>query len=262
MTQRNFFSVSLFVLVILVFFHYSGWLKPVESGLRFVMGKSSFGLYAISNDVKNYFGRWASYRNLFNENQKCLEKVSQLTVNQSESVQLKEENDVLRAQLNFLKKDNKTVVANVIGKNPNPSSNIVIIDKGSNEGLKEGQGVVAGEGILIGKIVKTESNVAQVRLLTDNQSRIAASVLNKEKTIGVINGEHNLRLRLTLIPLTETIKPGDQVVSSNLEETIPKGLLIGQIETVEKELYQPFQTAVIKPAVDLNKLVIVSVLIN
>jgi len=261
MNSKKIFLVSFFVFLILIFFHYRGWLKPVETSARFILGKTSFGLYSISNDVKNYFGRWASYKNLFKENQKCLEKISSLVANQSDLTQLREENNILRAQLNFSKEESRFVLANVIGKTPDPSSNIVLIDKGSNSEIKEGQGVVTG-GILIGKIVKVESNTAQVRLLIDNQSRIAGSVLNKDKTAGIINGEYNLRLKLTLIPLTETIKLGDQVVSSNLDPDVPRGILIGQIESVQKELYQPFQTAIIKPAVDLNKVTIVSVLIN
>lgn len=260
--KKKIFFVSLLVLVFIIFFHYQGWLRPIESGTRFIIGKSSFVIYNISNDIKNYFGRWASYKNLFEENKKCLEKISSLSVQQAELNQLREENNILRSQLNFVKNDSSIVVANVIGKSPDSSSNILLIDRGSNDEIKEGQAVITGDGILVGKIIKTESNIAQVKILTDNQSRVSASILNQDKTIGVVNGEHNLRLKLTLIPLTETIKQGDIVVSSNLDRNIPRGLLIGQIESVEKELYQPFQTAVIKPATDLNKLSIISVLIN
>lgn len=262
MPQRKFLLVSFIILFLIIIFHYQGWLRFLETSFRFIIGKSSLGVYSVGNDVKNYFGRWASYKGLFEENKKCLEKISDLAIDRSELVQLREENEILRSQLNFLKTQNQSITANVIGKIPDPSSNILLIDKGSNEQIKEGQGVITGAGILVGKIIKTENNIALVKLLTDNQSRIPAAVLNKEKTVGVVNGEHNLRLKLTLVPLTETLKQGEQVVTSNLDKDIPKGLLIGQIETIEKELYQPFQTAVIKPAVDLNKLSVVSVLIN
>ncbi|HPV70587.1 MAG TPA: rod shape-determining protein MreC [Candidatus Magasanikbacteria bacterium] len=260
--KRKSILASLLILIFIIFFHYQGWLSPIEAGARFIVGKSSFAIYNLSNDIKNYFARWASYKNLFEENKKCLEKLTSFSVQQAELSQLREENNILRSQLNFIKNDSKVVLANIIGKSPDSSSNVLLIDRGSEDEIREGQAVITGDGILVGKIIKTESNIAQVKILTDNQSRISASIYNQDKTIGVVNGEHNLRLKLTLVPLTEVIKQGDIVVSSNLDKNIPSGLLIGKIESVEKELYQPFQTAIIKPAVDLNKLSIISVLIN
>jgi rod shape-determining protein MreC len=59
---------------------------------------------------------------------------------------------------------------------------------------------------------------------------------------------------MNYIPQNEIIKVGDMVITSGLEENVPSGLLIGVIEAVEKEAYQPFQKAVITPSVDLTKI--------
>ena len=55
---------------------------------------------------------------------------------------------------------------------------------------------------------------------------------------------------------------GDVVVTSGLEEGMPRGLLIGTVEAVEKEAHQPFQTAVIKPFISFSKITLASILIS
>lgn len=262
MFKKKVILISFLFFFLVVFFHYQGWFSSLETAFQTVLGKGSQGVYSFNNDIKNYFARWLSYRNLFEENNKCLEKITSLSIKQGQFSELQDENKILRASLNFLKKENNFVMANVIGKVPDPVNNILLIDKGKKDGLKEGLGVLAEEGILVGKIIKVEEKNSQIRMITDNESRIAVSVLNPDQASGIMVGDHNLRLILTLVPLTENIKPGDKVVTSNLDPDISKGLLIGQIESVQKELYQPFQNAVVKPTVDLNKLSIIYILLR
>ena len=54
----------------------------------------------------------------------------------------------------------------------------------------------------------------------------------------------------------------DQIITSGLEQSIPRGLLIGEVAVAENEAYQPFQQAVLTTATDLSKLTIVSVLLS
>ena len=65
---------------------------------------------------------------------------------------------------------------------------------------------------------------------------------------------------MDFIPRNEVVLVGDMVVTSGLEETIPRGLLIGEVAVAQNEAYQPFQQAVLTPSTDLTKLFIVSVL--
>jgi rod shape-determining protein MreC len=65
---------------------------------------------------------------------------------------------------------------------------------------------------------------------------------------------------MNFIPRNETVLVGDKIVTSGLEKTFPRGLLIGEVAVAENEAYQPFQQAVLTAAADLSKLSIVSVL--
>lgn len=262
MASKRIVFLTFFILIFLVTGHFLGWIKFPEIALSRVSLNLSGGVHNFSQGTGDFFKRWTSTRSVFDENNKLKSQIADLLLNQSELKQLKDENDILRAQLNFFKTKNKFVLANVIGKVNELSNNIIIIDKGTNDNLKIGKPVVANNGILIGKIIKIETNSALVRLLSDSQSKIGGTVLNSDKTIGVVSGEYNIGLKLTMVPLTETINPGDQLVTSGLETDIPRGLLIGQIENVQKELYQPFQYADVKPAIDFSKISIVSVIIE
>ena len=65
---------------------------------------------------------------------------------------------------------------------------------------------------------------------------------------------------MNFIPQNETIEIGNTVVTSGFEDGIPRGLVIGTIETFEKEPYQPFQSAVIVPPKDFGRVTTVTIL--
>ncbi len=262
MTSKSSLILAFFILAFLFLSHFLGWLIWPEKLLTQLAGNISGGIYAINRGTEGTFERWAGMRTAFNDKLQCENKLAQANADQAELKQLRNENDFLRNQLGFLKNKKKYILANVVGKENELANNILIINKGSDQGISVGKPILAGEGILVGKIIKVNSNTSLVRLLTDSQSKIGATALNKDETIGVVVGEYNLSLKLIMVPLTEVINPGDQIITSGLEKDLPRGLLIGQIENVQKELYQPFQVASLKTGVDLNKLSIVSVLIE
>jgi rod shape-determining protein MreC len=199
-------------------------------------------------------------------------KSSESTCNLKENlatVQLKlleEENKQLRQTLNFfttnnyLFKESKTVVANIIGRNPLTFSSILILDQGRSQGVHIGDAVILGEGIMIGRIIALEDNLSYFALLTNSQVKIAALILSDENLPGLVEGSHGLSLKMNLIPLDKKINIGDLVITSGLEKGIPKGLLIGQIEEINTQSNDLFQNITLQPAVNLSNLNIVTIL--
>lgn len=184
-------------------------------------------------------------------------------IDKSKLILLETDNNELRKQLNYYqKKPYKFVGADVIGKNIEPLASTLIINRGRKDGIQENQPVIVSEGILIGVITRVENDTAIVRLLDDNQSKIAASMISKDKSIGLIEGGYGISIKMTFVPQSEVVNVGDTVVTSGLQEKIPRGLLVGTVEAVEKEAFQPFQTAVLKPLAELDKINMVSVIIS
>ncbi len=259
---KNYFFLG-FILAIIIFFHYLGWLNFLGNSARTV-------IVPISATINNWRVSFqGSYDYIFNHQamvddyDSCLTKNDNLELDNATLKDLEKENAEIRKQLNFFHRRNFTAVAaDIVGQSTDNIEKMVIIDAGDAAGIKIGQPVIAGDGILIGTIAKVNKDTAMVRLINDNQSKIAATVLNRDASLGVVEGGYGLSVRMNFIPRNETILIGDKIITSGLEETIPRGLLIGEVAVAENEAYQPFQQAVLTTATDLSKLTVVSVLLS
>ncbi|MFZ2189699.1 MAG: rod shape-determining protein MreC [Candidatus Magasanikiibacteriota bacterium] len=257
---KTFFSVSL-VIIIISSLHYIGWLNPIENFLRGIMVPSSKLIYKANIKIDGETDEFSSIDELKNAYKNTKSEFLSCQLKAINNNLLEQENIELRNQLNFAKKNNYDFIgAEVIGKNIDPVGSSIIINRGSNDGIEKDFPVIIGEGILVGKIIKVEEHTATARLINDNQSKIAATVLNQDKSIGLVEGGYGISVKMNYIPQNEEVGVGDIIVSSGLEITIPKGLVIGMVEAVEKEAYQPFQKAILKTAGDLNKIFLVSII--
>lgn len=176
---------------------------------------------------------------------------------------LKEENQTLRQQLDFYSQHqyNKKLV-NIIGRgDPLSNRKMVTIDAGRADGLRAGLPLVAGNGLFIGKIFAVEEGIAHAYLLTDERCQVAAGVSGRLETEGLAAGENGLAVRLTLVPQDQPLTAGEVIVTSGLEPDVPAGLIIGEVQEVERESNDVFQSAVISPAGRLTELGAVSVII-
>jgi len=197
-----------------------------------------------------------------------LEKIKQLEIEmknneiyESQNKILLDENEELKNQLNFvLDNDYKTVGAEVVGRSVDPLGTTLIINRGENDDIDLGDPVIIGNGILVGKIIKINEKDAIVRLINDNNSKIGATILNMDKSLGLVEGGYSLGVKMDYIPQNEILNIGDIIVSSGLSDGVPRGLLIGKIEVVEKEPHKPFQQAILKTSADLSYITVVSVI--
>ena len=245
-----FFVISLFILIA-IGMHYAGWLLPIEFFFRKLINPTSRAVYNIG----------------VQDGVPLLAKDHEISQLQAENALLKHENNELRNQLNFFSSSSlysvgSEVKVDVIGKNIEPLGNTLVLDRGASVGIKKGNPVIIGTGVIIGKIARVEEDISIVQLLTDNQSKIAATIVNKDKTIGLVEGGYEISVRMNFIPQNEEVHISDIVVTSGLEKDIPRGLLIGKIESIQKEAHHPFQQAIIAPVIPFDKIRIVSVIVG
>ncbi len=260
-SSRKVTIYSVLIVVCIVLLHYIGWLGFIERGLRKLttpIMESAHEAGVAASSRWHFFQNNSEYGTL---EQKYNELQHAFDIQTAQYKLTTEENSDLRKQLSFEKRHvTAGVMAEIISQETINNEQTIIIDKGSKNGLKVGQAVVAADGILVGTLIKTEDDIAIIRLLNDSQSRIGARVLNKDQSMGVVEGGYRVSLRMNLIPRDEKVLVGDQIVTSGIEQGIPKGLVIGTVAVVENEPYQPFQQAILTPAIDYNKLANVKVL--
>jgi len=263
LSKKRLYKYVLLVLVLLISFHYLGLMHFIENGARFILIPISTKIYQTGNNIKENF----KFLNLDTETKEkynsCISIEENFAVLDVKNRLLEEENEGLKKMLEFKEKTKFNLLpAKVIGKSIDTIEQNLIINQGQRDGVEIGQPVIIGNGILIGKISKVENDISQIRLINDNQSRIASTILNKDKSLGVVEGGFGISLRMKYIPRNETVLIDEQIITSGLETDMPYGLFIGTIAVVENEAYKPFQQAVLSSATDLLHLTLVSVLIK
>ncbi len=156
--------------------------------------------------------------------------------------------------------ESQYTAASVIARDISPFMHYVIIDKGSDSGLRKGMPVVTQQG-LVGSIAAVTSSAARVQLINDPGSSINV-VLQQSGVEAVLSGQLTGEIQLDMISQNATFQAGDLVMTSGLGGNYPANLVIGQVVTVRKEASTLFQSASVQPAVDFSQLEIVLVITN
>ncbi|MBT3538662.1 rod shape-determining protein MreC [Candidatus Parcubacteria bacterium] len=260
-SKKKTFVAILVIIIFTIFLHSIGWLKPLENSFSSLLhlGSKPFSSFDTFLDSRKV-GKLD--KGILVNNLKELNKeLENNLVDKTQLELLKNENEKLRNQLQFFSSGKYNHIgAEVIGRTVDPLGTTIIIDKGEADGIFQNNPVIIGKGILIGKIISIEKHSAIVRLINDNTSRVGAMVLNGDKSIGLVEGGYGLSVHMNFIPQNEIVAPGDTIVTSGLTEGIPRGLVIGAVEIIEKQPHEPFQQAVLNPTADLSHLSVISVI--
>ncbi|MEI7845464.1 MAG: rod shape-determining protein MreC [Chloroflexota bacterium] len=195
--------------------------------------------------------------------QRNAELQSEVSRLQAQVVQLQNsvsEADALAALVNFSRSnpENSYSAASVIGRDPNPFLRYIIIDKGSNQGLRRGMPVVTDQG-LVGRVDAVINSAARVQLITDTASAVNVR-LEKAKKEAILTGTVSGDLQLDLVTQDVTLEPGDLVLTSGLSGGFPADLIVGQVLNSRKRDSDLFQQVFIQPVVDFTKLKIVLII--
>lgn len=263
--MNNFFKLIIFGLLaifLLIIFHYVSLFSPIEGYIIKFLSPIQEKTYSLVVGIKEFNNNWINKRDLITENEILEQKIKELKVDRSRVNSLESENKLLKDELRFVKEAKlNTVTAKIITGVSDALSKSVIINRGSDNGIEEGMAVVSGDGIMVGKIYEVYSDHSKVLLLTDNKSRVAATIQNLDKTTGLVEGQFGLSFSMTNIPQDQEIKEGDLIVSSGLEGKIPKDLLIAEVDSISQIESEIFKTALLSPIIQLDDLSYVLVIV-
>jgi rod shape-determining protein MreC len=168
-------------------------------------------------------------------------------------------------QQNYFPQSTAPVTARVIARSSTVWYSTLKIDKGSSDGLRENQPVIAAGG-LIGKLISVTGGTAEVRLITDGQSGVSAQVFPAGVT-GVVRPEVGNPDDLLL----EQVESGRRVTedtlvvtsgftSSRTESLFPRGIPIGRVTKVDLDELATYQRVHVKPFANLRRIDLVQVL--
>jgi rod shape-determining protein MreC len=172
--------------------------------------------------------------------------------------------DSLRSE-NYFPQSTDPVTARVIARSATVWYSTLKIDKGSDDGLRVNQPVIAAGG-LIGKLTSVTGGTSEVRLITDGQSGVSAQVFPAGVT-GVVRPEVGNPEDLLL----EHVESGRRVTentlvitsgftSSKTESLFPRGIPIGRVTKVDLDELETYQRVHVKPFADMRRIDVVQVL--
>ena len=123
----------------------------------------------------------------------------------------------------------KTLAARNIGRTTDSSAQVIMVDRGSSDGVQKGMAVRTPEGI-VGKVIDVFSKVSDVLLITDPS--FAASVVGQKH-----HARGTLRVRdgsvvIDYVQNEEMVEPGEWFFTSGDDLIFPKGIQVGQVTMV------------------------------
>jgi len=166
---------------------------------------------------------------------------------------LEAENARLRAMLEARNRVTDEVrVAGIMSVSSNPFRHVLVIDKGRNDGVYDGQAMVDSDGV-VGQVIETGLFSAQAVLISDPDHALPVEInRNGLRTIAVGTGEFD-RLDLPFLPNNADVTLGDLLVTSGLGGAFPPGYPVAVIDSVIRIPQEPFAAVSARPAAELNQ---------
>lgn len=225
---------------------------PVQGGLTWVVAT-----------VTGAVGGYVALRGAHEGHSECR---GQLAASIAEVNALREaqaENERLKRALAYAEGTGETeLLARVVGINPTVQFQSLRIDRGEKDGVRSGAPVLTAvpgrdgrpQGAVVGQVVRSVAHSADVMLLSDPASRIGV-VTQRARVRGTAMGAGSgRRLVLNHVSHEDDVQDADVLVTAGTDGIFPRGLVVGTLRDVTRPAVGMFLSAVIVPAVDLQRL--------
>lgn len=235
-----------------------------------ISSKIIYGVDATLGSISGVITQGTSY---FGNTKKLNEKIVELEndleqakIDIQEINVLAKENDDLKRLLKIDEKYShfEKVYANVITRSYDNWSETFVINKGTEDGIKPKQTVIAEEG-LVGYISHVEQNTSVVTTILDPSSSVSVEISNINK-LALVKGDFSLKskgkLKLTNIPIDTELAEGETVYSSGIGELYKKGIPVGTITEIISKRNDIDRYGIVNVFVDIDSLSLVGVIVN
>ena len=256
------------LLVIMTFFCGSAVVSTLASGVTSEPLAEAAGMIVVPFEKSiNGIGSWIGEINqTFQDKQDLIDKNQELqdavdTLTEQNNILIQNQSELSRLQeLYNLDEEYSSypkVAARIISKDPGNWYDTFMINRGSNEGIRVDNNVIAGKG-LVGIVTEVGPNWATVRAIIDDSSNVSAMTVGTDDTC-VVEGELELidegKLRFSqLYDKDDKVTVGERVVTSNISDKYVEGLFIGYVSEIELDTNNLTKTGTIVTPVDFQHL--------
>lgn len=268
-TNRRFLLIAFIILLLTWVMFVTSQNRAHEGRVEYFFNTAMVPLENVFNSTGRVIGdSWETISKLAKlkvENERLLVEVKYLRARQLELNSLELENRRLRDAMQFqTSQPHQMITAEVIAVNPSNWRRTLIINKGSNLGLKRNMAVISPNGV-VGRMGEVRHNTAEVILLTDPRDGnfIGGAIARTQNMVIIAGGGDHLG-QCTIKPAVDNyindLKKGDLIVTAETSEKFPRGLPIGKVVALNKGSNKMVYKALLKPVVNLSTLKIVYII--
>lgn len=256
------------LLAIMTFFCVSAIVATLASGVTSAPLKEAAGLIIVPFEKSiASIGQWMSgVQDSFREKEDLIQQNKELqttvdTLTEQNNVLLQDQAELARLEqlyeLDEEYTDYPKVAARIISKDPGNWYDTFMINRGSNDGIRVDNNVIAGKG-LVGIVTEVGSNWATVRSIIDDSSNVSAMTVSTDD-ICVVEGDLELidegKLRFSqLYDREDKVSVGERIVTSNISDKYVEGLFIGYVSEIELDTNNLTKTGTLVTPVDFQHL--------
>ena len=252
--QHRLILVLIFSATIIFFDHKMQSFENLRGSLQSIVSPLQY----LANTPKQ-FVIWASEnlvtrQHLMQENQQY--KINELRLHESvmQLNILQQENERLRLLLaSPLRSGLKKMVAEILSVDSDPYTHQVVLNRGANDGVYEGQPVLDEQGI-VGQILHVGTTSSRVILITDITHAVPVRVSRNGIRLIAMGSGHIDRLTHSHVPHSADIQSGDLLVTSGLGGKYPEGYPVSQVTILTKDDSRPFAQVYSQPVAQIDRL--------
>ncbi len=199
------------------------------------------------------------------QNKMLRNEVEQLRAQNLTASEYAAENERLRELLGYKQAATQfdLVAARVIGRESATWSSMIVIDRGTQAGVRENMAVVTPMG-LVGHVTEAGPISSKVQLILDPRSSVGTLVQRPESRVtGIVEGDmgNPTMPRMVNIPKTADMREDDIIVTSGFGGVYPKGIIVGRVQTIRNDEGGLLKYGVLEPSVNFQKLEDVAVIV-
>lgn len=253
------FCIILCVVLMFVSYRFPERFSGVKTFAGNVMAPMQRGINTVGRGISDKLEAFRSVKALRAENEELKERIEELIATNQTLTQDKYELDGLRRlyELDAKYMDYDKVAARVIASDTNNWFYSFIVDKGSEDGIKVGMNVMAGNG-LVGIVSETGKNWSRIRSIIDDNCNVSGMSIETQDTC-IVSGDLKLMkeqgvIRVEMISMDAAFQDDYEIVTSHISDKYLQGILIGYIQDIEVDSSKMTKTAYLIPAVDFERL--------
>lgn len=232
---------------------------PLQDAAGTIVVPFQKGISRISSFLDSVRQNFADKQDLIYENEELKTQIERLTTENNKLIQ--DQSELIRLkqmyQLDEEYSDYPKIAAKIISKDPGNWYDTFMINRGTNDGVRVDNNVIAGKG-LVGIVIEAGPSWATVRSIIDDSSNVSAMTVSTADNC-VVEGDLELidegKLRFEQLYDPENkVTVGERIVTSGISEKYVEGLFIGYVSEVKQDTNNLTKTGTIVTPVDFRHL--------